>query len=150
MTTQHVFSLLAHFGLGLLLAGCKSECVLDDDVRQFAGNDARDCGTVRPDDERAPVDDCVAEAFEAGEPFIARYEHQGTDSKLVTAVASNSVGTIKIFQWDQAPCGGPDCDPVTDVHACNEPSFNTEASQVPDALPIVCRSHGMPERTCGD
>lgn len=130
--------------------GCQSTCVLDDDVRQFAGNDARDCGTAASADERAPVDECVVEAFEAGEPFIARYERRGVDSKVVTALASNSAGTVKTFQWDQSPCGGPGCDPVTDVQTCIEPSLDDQASEeLPDALPIRCESFGLAERTCG-
>ena len=131
----------------LMAWGCTSACVLDDDLRQFAGDDARDCGTTGSAETRGPVDECVAEAFEAGEPFIARYERMGIDSKLVTAQASNGQD-IKVFQWDSAPCGGPGCDPVTDVHSCLEPSLNAETSEDPDALPISCKKFGLPERLC--
>ena len=119
---------------GMLLCGCKSQCVLNDDVRLFAGDAARDCGSATNADDRGDVDACVAEAFEAGEPFIARYERAGVDSKVVTAVASNSDGRIKIFQWDSAPCGGPGCDPVTDVQGCSGPSLNPDVAEDPDAL----------------
>jgi hypothetical protein len=135
--------------LGLLSGACRSQCVLDDDVRLFAGDGARDCGSVGPADDRAPVDACVAEAFEGGDAFIARYEHMGVDSRLITAVASNSAGDVKIFQWDQSPCGGSGCDPVTDVQACRDPSLNPETSEDPNALPISCDDVGLPERTCG-
>lgn len=137
--------------LGCLLAwGCDgSECVLNDDLRQFAGNSARDCGTVTVADERTDTDACVVAAFEAGEPFIARYERMGIDSKVVTAVASNTDGKIKVFQWDSAPCGGPGCDPVTDVQNCNEPTLNPAASESRDELPILCGGDALPERICG-
>jgi len=133
----------------LALGGCKSECVLNDDVRLFAGDGARDCGSVTAADDRTDVDACVAQAFEAGGSFIARYESQGEDSRLVTAVASNSEGRIKFFQWDSAPCGGPGCDAVTDVQSCNGPSLNQEIGDDPEALPILCEDMGLPERTCG-
>jgi hypothetical protein len=123
--------------------------VLDDDVRPFAGEGARDCGTVTAVSDRNEVDTCVVEAFEAGEPFIARYERQAIDSKVVTAVASNSAGRVKIFHWDSAPCGGPGCDPVTDVQSCIEPMLNAELAESGDALPIVCETTGLTERTCG-
>src|SRR6187431_2517761 len=101
MTTRKWLTLVACLGA----CGCKSECVLDDDVRLFAGDSARDCGSVTGTDDRSDTDACVAEAFEAGEPFIARYERMAIDSKVVTAVVSNTDGKIKIFQWDSAPCG---------------------------------------------
>ena len=93
----------------LALSGCESQCVLNDDLRLFAGDGARDCGSATAAGDRSNVDACVAQAFEAGEAFMARYEHQGISSKTVTAVASNSDGRIKIFQWDSAPCGGSGC-----------------------------------------
>lgn len=133
----------------ILFWGCNSTCDLDEDVRLFAGDAARDCGTVRAAHERADVDACVAEAFEAGEPFIARYERMSEDSKVVTAVAANSAGRVKLFQWDQAPCGGSGCQPVTDVQSCEGPTLNSETSEDVDALPISCEDVGLPERTCG-
>jgi hypothetical protein len=122
--------------------------VLNDDLRLFAGSSARDCGTVTAADERTATDACVVEAFEEGEPFIARYEQMGIDSKVVMAVASNTDGRIKVFQWDSAPCGGPGCDAVTDVRNCNEPMLNPAVSESRDVLPISCEL-GLPERTCG-
>lgn len=131
------------------LFGCSTECELDDDLRLFAGESARDCGSASTVDERAGVDLCVAEAFEAEQAFLARYPSVGTDSKLVTAVASNSVGVVKLFQWDSAPCGGPGCDPVSDVQSCDEPSLTAATSEDPQALPIECASYGPAERICG-
>jgi hypothetical protein len=130
-------------------AGCSNECALDDDLRLFAGDGARDCGSVSAGGDRADVDACVAEAFEAGEPFIARYESRGVDSKVVSAIASNSEGTVKLFQWDAAPCGGPGCDPVTDVQLCDGPALSAETSEDSSALPISCDRIGLPQRVCG-
>lgn len=133
-----------------LCAGCSSdECALDDDLRLFAGDGARDCGSVRVGGDRSDVDACVAEAFEAGEPFIARYERQGVDSKVVAAVASNREGTVEVFQWDSAPCGGPGCAPVTDAQLCDGPALTAETSEDRSALPISCDSFGSLERVCG-
>jgi hypothetical protein len=123
--------------------------VLNDDLRLFAGDGARDCGSATAAGDRSNVDACVAQAFEAGEAFMARYEHQGISSKTVTAVASNSDGRIKIFQWDSAPCGGSGCAAVTDVQSCNGPSLNEDFESDPEALPISCEDVGLPERTCG-
>jgi hypothetical protein len=129
--------------------GCSNECALDDDLRLFAGEAARDCGSVPAGGDRADVDACVAEAFDAGEPFIARYESQGVDSKVVSAVAGNTEGKVQLFQWDSAPCGGSGCDPVTDVQLCDGPTLTEETSEDPLALPISCDRIGLPQRVCG-
>lgn len=128
---------------------CSDSCELGDDVRLFTGDSARDCGVVTPSDDRAKVDACVVEAFEAGEPFIARYERQGTDSKVIVALAANTEGKVKLFQWDSAPCGGPGCDPVTDVQSCEGPELAGETSEDPNALPLTCKDYGLPQRVCG-
>jgi hypothetical protein len=145
--------LLLKLGVGSWLCfgapACSNKCELDDDLRLFAGDSARDCGLVEIGADRTQADDCVSNAFEAREPFIVRYSRQGTDSQVVTAVGANSAGAIKIFQWDSAPCGGPGCDPVTDVQSCDNPSLNLESSESPDALPIACGSFGNPQRVCG-
>jgi hypothetical protein len=133
----------------LLLLGCDNSCELDSDLHLFAGDGARDCGIVELGGDPSEVDACVVEAFEAERAFIARYQVQGTDSKVVTALASNTVGDVKLFQWDSAPCGGPGCDPVTDVQSCFEPSLTLVSEENPNALPISCERHGVPERICG-
>ena len=93
----------------LLIFGCSSECVLDDDIRLFAGDGATDCGTADASHDRAEVDQCATDAFGAGTPFIARYAAMGFDSKLITAVAGNTAGKVKVFRWDSAPCGSSSC-----------------------------------------
>jgi hypothetical protein len=133
----------------LALVGCSTKCELDDDLRLFAGEAARDCGSAESSEQRAAVDACVADAFEGKHGFIARYPRQGEDSKLITAVASNSAGVVKLFQWDSAPCGGSSCDPVTDVQSCEAPTLTVETSDDPEALPVTCESYGLAERTCG-
>ena len=122
---------------------CSDSCELGDDLRLFAGDGARDCGVVELADDRAMVDACVIEAFEAGAPFIARYERQGEDSKFTLAVASNSEGTVKLFQWESAP------EPVTNVQSCDGPSLADETSEDPNDLPITCESFGLAQRVCG-
>jgi hypothetical protein len=132
-----------------LLLGCSSECTLDDDIHLFAGDGAIDCGTADESHDRAEVDQCATDAFGAGTAFIARYASQGTDSKLVTAVASNTAGKLKIFRWDSAPCGGSSCSAVTDVQSCEGPSVSMQTSADPSALPIDCESLGLAQRICG-
>ena len=142
------FKLIAAFLMGVCV-GCSSECALTDDLRLFAGDRARDCGSAPARSDPAEVDTCVAEAFEAGEPFIARYERQGVDSKVVAAIASNDEGKVQLFQWDSAPCGGSHCAPVTDARLCEGPALTAETSDDPRALPISCERLGLPQRVCG-
>lgn len=143
------YSQLLALMAGLAQLACHGQCELDDDLRTFAGDAARDCGEAGGTDNREAVDACVATAFEAGVAFIARYPRQGEDSQLVTAIAANSAGDVKLLQWDSAPCGGPDCDPVTDVQSCEGPALTGETSEDPNALPISCDSYGPAQRVCG-
>jgi hypothetical protein len=142
MTRASLFLGLA----GLAAWGCSHDCTLDDDLRLFAGDSALDCGTAAED--RTDVDACATGAFEDGTPFFARYQQQGEDSQLLTAVAMNSTGTVKVFRWDSSPCGGGSCSPVTDVQSCEGPALET-MSMDPNALPISCTSLGLAQRTCG-
>lgn len=133
----------------LAVWGCSSDCNVDDDLRLFAGDAALDCGTADESHPRAAVDACASDAFDAGTAFLARYQAQGTDSRLLTAVAMNSAGKVKIFRWDSSPCGGGSCSPVTDVQACEGPSSSMMSSEDPNALPISCASLGLAQRVCG-
>ena len=126
-----------------LALACQSECALDDDLRLFAGDDAIDCGSVAPGGDRSEVDSCATDAFEAGDPFIARYEQVGVERRLTLAVAGNSEGRVKLFRFDNAPCGSTSCDPVTDVQSCEGPSAAKVSSDEPDALPIECEELGL-------
>jgi hypothetical protein len=135
--------------LGIALLGCSSDCDPDDDLRRFAGDAAVDCGTADEAQGRADVDTCATAEFLAHGAFIARYRRQGTDSKLLTAVAMNSTGQVKIFRWDSSPCGGgSSCSPVTDVQACEGPGVELASSEDPGALPISCSSLGLAQRVC--
>lgn len=134
---------------GLVALGCSSDCELDDDIRLFAGEEAVDCGSADADHDRLEVDDCVADAFDHGSAFIARYQQQGEDSKLVTAVAMNTAGKVKVFRWDSSPCGGGSCSPVTDVQSCEGPALETQTHEDPNTLPITCASLGLAQRVCG-
>lgn len=132
---------------GFAELGCSHDCALDDDLRLFAGDAALDCGTAT--DDPTDVDACATGAFADGTAFIARYQQQGDDSKLLTAVAMNSAGTVKVFRWDSSPCGGGSCSPVTDVQTCEGPALATMTSENVNALPIECEALGLAQRTCG-
>ena len=136
--------------VGLLSLGCSDDCELDDDLRLFAGDSAVDCGTADATHDRGEIDQCAVDAFEAGTAFIARYQQQGEDSKLSTAVAMNTAGRVKVFRWDSSPCGGgSSCTPVTDVQACEGPAVAAESAEDPNALPLTCTSLGLAQRICG-
>jgi hypothetical protein len=134
----------------LALLGCSSgDCDLVDDLRLFAGESAIDCGTADASKDRAEVDQCAVDAFEAKQAFFARYERDGEDSKLQQAVAMNSASAVKIFRWDSSPCGGGSCNPATDVQSCEEPSPLLETSEDDTVLPIQCEEFGLTQRICG-
>lgn len=134
----------------LALFGCSNDCDVDESTRLFAGDSAVDCGTADAAHDRGKIDECATTAFAAGTAFIARYQQQGTDSKLLTAVAMNTDGKVKVFRWDSSPCGGgSSCSPVTDVQSCEGPTVATQTSDDPNALPILCDSLGLAERVCG-
>ena len=141
-------SRLAVCGLVVVVGCSQHECDLTDDLRLFAGDGAIDCGTAGAGKERSEVDRCATDAFEARQAFFARYQATGTDSKLVVGIGSNTDGAVKIFRWDSAPCGGPGCDPVTDVQTCEEPSVLQQTSEDPNALPLECKTLGTPQRIC--
>lgn len=146
---KRFLGLLGVAALSLSLLGCSSDCALDDDMRLFAGDAALDCGTADETHPRQDIDACAIGAFEDGEAFIARYRQQGKDSRLVTAVAMNTDGKVKVFRWDSSPCGGGSCSPVTDVQACEGPSPEMSTSADENALPIACSSLGLAQRVCG-
>jgi hypothetical protein len=136
--------------VGLAALACSNnDCDLNDDIRQFAGDTALDCGTADEAHDRADIDACAVGAFEAGTAFIARYRQQGTDSVLVTAVAMNTAGKVELFRWDSSPCGGGDCRPTTDVQSCESASVSPTTSEDPNVLPITCESLGLAQRICG-
>ena len=144
---KRVLGLVGFVALATL--GCSNDCALDDDMRLFAGDAALDCGTADESHPREDVDACAGGAFEDGQAFIARYQQQGKDSRLVTAVAMNTAGKVKVFRWDSSPCGGGSCSPVTDVQACEGPSLEMSTSADENALPIACSSLGLAQRVCG-
>ena len=129
--------------LCLLLLGCSTECALDDDMHLFAGDGATDCGTADASHDRVEVDQCATDAFEAGKAFMARYAETGQSSKLVTAVAGNTAGKVKVFRWTDSPSA------VTDVQSCDGPSVRMATADDPSVLPISCESLGLAQRVCG-
>jgi len=132
--------------LGHALLACSGECELNDDLRLFAGEAAVDCGTADAKHERAAVDQCATDSFEAQTAFIARYDSSG-EHPLVLAVAMNSAGQVKLFRYTSS-CTGGACQPATDVQTCEQPSPGLVTSEEPNALPISCESLGLPQRVC--
>jgi hypothetical protein len=133
-------------GLGVLSGACSNDCVLDDDLTRFAGDGATDCGSVEVGKDRSKVDDCATSAFEAKHAFVARYQTQGEDTRVVTAVAMNTDGQVRIFRWASSSSGSGSA--VTDAQTCEEPMVGLKPGD-PSILPIGCGALAVAERTCG-
>ncbi len=137
---------------GAVAAACssKSTCDLAADLRTRAGSGAMDCGHAALGGDAKPVDDCVANAFNGGKPFIARYDRQGTDSQVVFGVASDGKGNVTFLLYDSDPSGGSGADPVISGDECVGPSLDTTPNRDPFTVsPIDCTSTNSLGRTCG-
>lgn len=63
-------------------------------LRQIGGTNARDCGYVRFGKSSADTDQCVMDAYKKHQPFVARYDVKGLDSRLVFGPAGDGAGKI--------------------------------------------------------
>jgi hypothetical protein len=76
-------------------------------VRQIAGHDAMNCGTVDLTDYGAfkgsgstnpiPIDTCAVSAFSSRRPFYARYYWRSDDTSLSKVVVGSSSGKVYIL-----------------------------------------------------
>jgi hypothetical protein len=108
-------------------------------LRQFhvAGSSAIDCGDAPPEN-RSVVEDCALKAYEANQPFVARWWRQGIDSRFAVGLAYTTDRHLELFTFDTAPCGGPSCKARLEVTTCRKPHIIQESGrrQVACAEPL--------------
>ncbi|HEY3667574.1 MAG TPA: hypothetical protein VGL19_16325 [Polyangiaceae bacterium] len=140
-------------GFALLLAmSCspRPDCELASSVAARAGGNATDCGYAVLGSDASSVDACVTDAFSGGTAFYARYDRNGSDSKVVFGIAQDAAGNVTFFLWDSDPSGGSNTGPVIDGDLCTGPTLDTSPTR--DAFmspPVVCTSMVSLGRTCG-
>jgi len=71
-----------------------------------AGPHAIDCGHLDVAEDRSGVNSCIDRAAKAHSPFIARYEVQGIDSRVMEGIAANDKGEFFRLMYDSDPGGG--------------------------------------------
>lgn len=99
MTARTPF-VIAIASLMLLLEAC-SACDPDETIRKLAGSGALDCGHVGIGQSPAATDQCVLDAFMAGQPFRARYDRTGAEGEMADVVAFRD-GTLFDLVYDSA------------------------------------------------
>lgn len=117
-----------------LLVGCAPEdCDVHAIALDLAGPGAADCGIVAYGDDRTALDECVADAFAGGQPFVAQWQPGVGDSVGYTALASDGA-TVWVLGYDSDPSGGSRIGAVVDQWVCENPQPGTSY----DAMPIAC------------
>jgi hypothetical protein len=117
----------------VLLAGCGS-CDLADELRERAGAQASDCGSVAIDGDASAVDACVVAAMKEGRAFRAEYHQQGRDSQVVAGYAGNASGQVFFLTWT-----GPR-DTVISSMDCIRPELIDVPNQSRPSPPIDCET----------
>ena len=135
---------------GSAMVGCSSRCDLTTSLSSLTGGAAKDCGHVTLGADASVVDACVVSAFENQTPFVAQYDRQGTDSKVVFGIAGDAHGTVTFLLWDGDPSGGSGADPVVSGDACVAPAVSSDPARDPALTPpLTCGSTSSLGRTCG-
>lgn len=132
-------------------AACSSSssCDLRDELKHRAGKGATDCGHVELGASPDSVDDCVMSAFQGHAAFFARYDRQGTDSKVVAGISGDADGEVTLLTWDGDPSGGSGADPVISGDECIGPSVDSSPTRDPSStFPILCASGRSLGRVC--
>ena len=78
----------------------KSGAIAYKYLRQIGGSSATDCGYVRFGESTARTDRCVKNAYQHHQPFVARYDVKGMDSRLVFGLAGNGTDRIVSVKYD--------------------------------------------------
>jgi hypothetical protein len=138
--------------LGLLgmVACSRKECDLVSQLRSRAGAGAVDCGYAVLNGNPQPVDGCVLDSFAAKVAFVARYDRQGIDSKVVFGIAGDTQGVVTFLLWDSDPSGGSGADPVVSGTNCVGPAPDLSANRNSYTTPpLTCTSSASLGQTCG-
>ena len=144
-----IFSVLAVLST-LACSSTSSDCELAPELRQRAGASFSDCGHAALGSNAQPVDQCVVTAFNAKQPFFARYDRMGTDSQVIFGVAGDANGNVTFLTWDSDPSGGSGAGPVISASTCVAPSVDDSPGR--DAFtspPLRCESVSESGRVCG-
>jgi hypothetical protein len=87
---------------------------LEQHIQQVIGPDPVDCGRIpwgpaatEATFQRAVA--CARGAVANHKAFRLVQWAQGVDSEVASGLLAARDGSILFFQWDSAPCGGPDC-----------------------------------------
>jgi hypothetical protein len=132
------------------LSCSEDECELEPQLRQRAGRGAKDCGHVPLGASADSVDQCVVEAFRSQQAFVARYDRQGTDSRVVSGLAGDAQGNVSFLLWDSDPSGGSGASPVISGGTCPNVSVDESSTRDPaTSPPLMCDSEMTLVRTCG-
>ena len=130
------------------LPACSSSdrtCDADGLARAAAGDNAIACGTVAIGADRSAVDACVLHAFTAHQPFYARYDMQGIDSKGARLEAGDASGRVFLLTWDGDPSGGSQTHETVDQVECTSPNIDLTANNAG----FTCASAMPNVRVCG-
>jgi len=111
--------------------------VRPDELSHFigliSGSNPVDCGQLSAASKesamRASVDCSVAAAAKKQASVTVRFE-TGLDSNLASGLIVTSAGSVLLFHYDSAPCGGPNCSPRFTTEACAAPVLVAEGNGV--------------------
>jgi hypothetical protein len=88
-------------------------------ILQVLGPDAQSCGRFQGDPYlsgrgvrgsiKERVAECISGAARAKRGFFFSVEGSAVDSWVATGLIGATDGTLKVFWYDSAPCGGPGC-----------------------------------------
>ncbi len=142
-------ALLILSALSLMSCG-EDSCKLEPQLQQRAGRGAKDCGHVALGASAASVDECVVEAFRSQQPFVAQYDRQGFDSRIVFGLAGDAQGNVTFLLWDSDPSGGSGDSAVISGGTCADVSVDESTTRDPaTSPPLLCDSAMTNTRTCG-
>ncbi len=130
-------------------AGCRRTCDLQSETISRAGGNAQSCGHVAVTGDPSATDNCVRQAFVAGDAFYAFYDRAGASALVTVGISRSADGTTTYFFYDSAPCGREGCAPRIDALACNQPQQWAPGQTRPQGdPPITCGSYGSAVRIC--
>jgi len=136
--------------VAIVAAGCSRTCELKAGLNARAGGGATDCGHAVLGADASSVDACVITAFESHMAFVAQYDRQGIDSKVVFGIAGDIHGTVTFLLWDGDPSGGSGVDPVISGDVCVAPSVDSSPTRDPFMTPpLTCMLTTSLGQTCG-
>lgn len=133
-----------------LVAACGSasgaDCNADPApaAASIAGAESVDCGRVPVGGDRMAADVCAAEAFTAKKAFRVLYDLNGTDSKVISAVAGTPSGQVQTLLYDSDPSGGSGRHATLTRIECVGPHVETIAGH----KKLTCTSDGASARLC--